>query len=169
MIYLSIKSASASIKEHVEVNGSVTPDITSELKLLLECYAQFLGFSLTEAIEVVMGFSNGESSCVVWLLNFYAIVQIFCGDPLNRYVIPTWIQMLHNYCYRELNWHNCHELRYFRIRKQNGKTFFILIIQTMMPVNYMWRYRKMSCSRNEFAYYYRVCSLRAFFWNICIW
>ncbi|KAL5170177.1 N-terminal acetyltransferase B complex auxiliary subunit NAA25 [Glycine soja] len=65
MIYLSIKSASASIKEHVEVNGSVTPDITSELKLLLECYAQFLGFSLTEAIEVVMGFSNGESSCVV--------------------------------------------------------------------------------------------------------
>ncbi|XP_020221131.1 N-terminal acetyltransferase B complex auxiliary subunit NAA25 [Cajanus cajan] len=65
MIYLSIQSASASIKEHVEVNGSVTPDITSELKLLLECYAQFLGFSLTEAIEVVMGFSNGERSSVV--------------------------------------------------------------------------------------------------------
>ncbi|KAL5164411.1 N-terminal acetyltransferase B complex auxiliary subunit NAA25 [Glycine soja] len=65
MIYLSIQSASASIKEHVEVNGSVTPDIISELKLLLECYAQLLGFSLTEAIEVVMGFSNGERSCVV--------------------------------------------------------------------------------------------------------
>ncbi|KAL2333032.1 hypothetical protein Fmac_014245 [Flemingia macrophylla] len=65
MIYLSIQSASASIKEHVEINGSVTPDITSELKLLLECYAQFLGFSLTEAIEVVMGFSNDDRSCVV--------------------------------------------------------------------------------------------------------
>ncbi|XP_061359920.1 N-terminal acetyltransferase B complex auxiliary subunit NAA25 [Gastrolobium bilobum] len=65
MIYLSIRSASASIKEHVEVNGSVTPDISSELKSLLERYAQFLGFSLSEAIEVVMGFSNGERSSVV--------------------------------------------------------------------------------------------------------
>jgi len=64
MIYLSIQSASVSIKEH-EVNGSVTPDITSELKLLLERYAQFLGFSLTEAIEVVMGFYNEERSSVV--------------------------------------------------------------------------------------------------------
>ncbi|KAK7305478.1 hypothetical protein VNO77_43384 [Canavalia gladiata] len=65
MIYLSIQSASASIKDHVEVNGSVTPDITSELKLLLERYAKFLGFSLSEAIEVVMGFSNAERSSMV--------------------------------------------------------------------------------------------------------
>ncbi|XP_045820585.1 N-terminal acetyltransferase B complex auxiliary subunit NAA25 [Trifolium pratense] len=64
MIYLSIQSASLSIKEHVEVNGSVTPDITLELKLLLERFAQFLGFSLSEAIEVVKGFSNGERSVI---------------------------------------------------------------------------------------------------------
>lgn len=65
MIYLSIQNASASIKEHVEVNGSVTPDITLELKLLLERYAQYLGFSFNEAIEVVMDFSNGQRSSVV--------------------------------------------------------------------------------------------------------
>jgi N-terminal acetyltransferase B complex non-catalytic subunit len=64
MIYLSIQSASSSIKEHVEVNGSVTSDITLELKLLLERFAQFLGFSLSEAIELVKGFSNGERSVV---------------------------------------------------------------------------------------------------------
>ncbi|CAK8566015.1 unnamed protein product [Lathyrus sativus] len=63
MIYLSIQSASSSIKEHV-VNGSVTPGITSELKSLLERFAQFLGFSLSEAVEVVKGFSNGERSVV---------------------------------------------------------------------------------------------------------
>ncbi|CAJ1960492.1 unnamed protein product [Sphenostylis stenocarpa] len=62
MIYLSIQSASASIKEHAELNGSATPDVTSELKLLLERYAQFLGFPLSEAIEAVMGFSNEERS-----------------------------------------------------------------------------------------------------------
>lgn len=65
MIYLSIQSASLSIKEHVAVNGSVKPDITLELKLLLERFSQFLGFSLSEAIEVVKGgFSNGERSVV---------------------------------------------------------------------------------------------------------
>ncbi|RDY04396.1 N-terminal acetyltransferase B complex auxiliary subunit NAA25, partial [Mucuna pruriens] len=65
MIYLSIQSASASIREHVEVYDSAITDIASELKFLLECYAQFLGFSLSEAIEVVMGFSSGERSSVV--------------------------------------------------------------------------------------------------------
>lgn len=59
-----MQSASSSIKEHVEINGSVTPDITLELKLLLERFAQFLGFSFSEAIEVVMSFSNGERSVV---------------------------------------------------------------------------------------------------------
>jgi len=61
------------MKEPAEVNGSIT-DITSELKLLLECYAQFLGFPLTEAIEVVTGFSNEERSCVVCLFSFCATV-----------------------------------------------------------------------------------------------
>ncbi|KAF7833806.1 N-terminal acetyltransferase B complex auxiliary subunit NAA25 [Senna tora] len=66
MIHLSIQSASTSIKEHMEVNGSVPPKISSELKLLLERYAQLLNFSLSEAIDVVMGFSSGERSSVVF-------------------------------------------------------------------------------------------------------
>ncbi|XP_027334003.1 N-terminal acetyltransferase B complex auxiliary subunit NAA25 isoform X2 [Abrus precatorius] len=65
MIYLSIQSASVSIKEHVEVNGSVLTDIAKELKILLDRNAQFLGFSLSEAIEVVMSFSDSEKSPVV--------------------------------------------------------------------------------------------------------
>ncbi|OIV89029.1 hypothetical protein TanjilG_24099 [Lupinus angustifolius] len=65
MIYLSIQCASSSIKEHGKVNGSVTPDVFSEMKLLLERYAQFLGYSLSDAIEVVMGLSSGGRSSVV--------------------------------------------------------------------------------------------------------
>ncbi|KAK7289895.1 hypothetical protein RIF29_03918 [Crotalaria pallida] len=65
MIYLSIQSASSSIKEHVEVNGLVTTDISSEMKSLLERYAQFLGYSLSEAIEVVMGLSSSARSSAV--------------------------------------------------------------------------------------------------------
>ncbi|KAK4278520.1 hypothetical protein QN277_016356 [Acacia crassicarpa] len=60
MIYLSIQRASASVKEIVEVNGSVSPNICSELKLLLERYAQLLGFSLCEAIDMIMDFPSGE-------------------------------------------------------------------------------------------------------------
>ncbi|KAL1348752.1 hypothetical protein HN51_024889 [Arachis hypogaea] len=65
MIYLSIQCVSSSIKEHVEVNGSVSPKISSEMKLLLDRYAKLLGFSLSDAIEVVMGFSSSESTSVV--------------------------------------------------------------------------------------------------------
>ncbi|KAF5744470.1 phagocyte signaling-impaired protein [Tripterygium wilfordii] len=64
MVYLSIQSASAPLKDDMEVNGSVSePKIYSELKFLLEQYAKLLGFSLSDAIEVVMGsFSIQKSS-----------------------------------------------------------------------------------------------------------
>ncbi|KAF2290270.1 hypothetical protein GH714_006936 [Hevea brasiliensis] len=63
MIYLSIQSASVSLKENAEVNGSMSePKISSELKFLLERYAKMLGSSLTDAIEVVMGVSTGLKS-----------------------------------------------------------------------------------------------------------
>ncbi|XP_054797516.1 N-terminal acetyltransferase B complex auxiliary subunit NAA25 isoform X1 [Prosopis cineraria] len=74
MIYLSIQSASASMKEKVEVNGSVPPKMSSELKLLLERYAQLLGFSLPEAVDLVMDFPSSErrsevfgSNLIDWL------------------------------------------------------------------------------------------------------
>ncbi|XP_050218010.1 N-terminal acetyltransferase B complex auxiliary subunit NAA25 isoform X2 [Mercurialis annua] len=59
MIYLSIQSTTVSYKE----NGSISESkISSELKFLLERYAKMLGYSLTDAIEVVMGASTGLKS-----------------------------------------------------------------------------------------------------------
>lgn len=66
MIYLSIQSASASMKENVEANGAVPLKVSSELKLLLERYTQLLGFSLQEAVDVIMDASR-ERSSEVWL------------------------------------------------------------------------------------------------------
>lgn len=66
MIYLSIRSASTSVKENFDVNGSISdPKISSELKILLERYAKMLGFSFSEAIEVVSGVSGGLKSSEV--------------------------------------------------------------------------------------------------------
>ncbi|KAI9196072.1 hypothetical protein LWI28_020834 [Acer negundo] len=63
MIYLSIQSASASRKENLKVNGTMSDqNISSELKHLLGQYAKMLGFSLSDAIEVVMGVSKGQKS-----------------------------------------------------------------------------------------------------------
>ncbi|KAJ4839804.1 hypothetical protein Tsubulata_032010 [Turnera subulata] len=63
MIYLSIQSGSASLKENVEYNGSVSvPKISSELKFFLERYANVLGSSFSDAIEVIMGVYNGSKS-----------------------------------------------------------------------------------------------------------
>lgn len=70
MIYLSIRSASTSVKENFDVNGSISdPKISSELKILLERYAKMLGFSFSEAIEVVSGVSGGLKSSEVFGLD----------------------------------------------------------------------------------------------------
>lgn len=63
MIYLSIQCASASSKENIEVNGSLSdPKVSSELKSLLERYAKLLGCSLSEGIDVVVGVSCSQKS-----------------------------------------------------------------------------------------------------------
>ncbi|KAF3454849.1 hypothetical protein FNV43_RR05297 [Rhamnella rubrinervis] len=67
MIYLSIQSASTSLKENLEVNGSISdPKISSELKILLERYAKMLGFSFFDAIDIVSGVSGGLKSLEVF-------------------------------------------------------------------------------------------------------
>lgn len=81
MIYLSIQSASTSLKENLEVNGSRSdPKIPSELKVLLEHYAKMLGYSFADAIEVVLGVSSGLKSFEV---------------------------ILHHKCYSTLLWLHC--------------------------------------------------------------
>ncbi|GMI92020.1 TRANSCURVATA 2, NatB auxiliary subunit [Hibiscus trionum] len=60
MIYLSIQSASVLYKDSSDTNGSLADPKTSlELKSLLERYAKMLGFSLNDAVDVVMGVSSG--------------------------------------------------------------------------------------------------------------
>lgn len=66
MIYLSIQCASASHKENVEANGSITdPKVSSELKFLLERYAKILGYTFTDAIEVVARASGAQKASEV--------------------------------------------------------------------------------------------------------
>ncbi|KAL8027040.1 hypothetical protein ABFX02_14G069600 [Erythranthe guttata] len=61
MIYLSMYSASTSVKGSIEANGSVVdPKFSSELKMLLERYAKFLEFPFQDAIELVLGVSSGQ-------------------------------------------------------------------------------------------------------------
>ncbi|KAB2081166.1 hypothetical protein ES319_A05G114100v1 [Gossypium barbadense] len=63
MIYLSIQSASVLYKDNSEINDSLAdPKISTELKVLLERYAKMLGFSLNDAIDVVVGVSRGLKS-----------------------------------------------------------------------------------------------------------
>ncbi|GMJ08331.1 TRANSCURVATA 2, NatB auxiliary subunit [Hibiscus trionum] len=60
MIYLSIQSASVLYKDSNDTIGSLAdPKSSLELKSLLERYATMLGFSLNDAVDVVMGVSGG--------------------------------------------------------------------------------------------------------------
>lgn len=61
MIYLSIQCASSSIKGNSNVNGFDSKD-SSELKSLLECYANVLGHTLQDAVELLIGVSSGQKS-----------------------------------------------------------------------------------------------------------
>ncbi|KAF5446637.1 hypothetical protein F2P56_032248 [Juglans regia] len=104
MIYLSIRSASALLKENIEVNGSLSdPKTSSELKFLLERYAKLLGFSLSDSIEVVLGVSSGikpsstiDSDLIDWLnfavfLNAWNLSSHELAQPnLDGYKAGSW-------------------------------------------------------------------------------
>lgn len=70
IVYLSIQCASSSVKGSVEANGSVfDPKLSSELRLLLERYANILGFSFQDAVghafDISSGLNDAEvNSCV---------------------------------------------------------------------------------------------------------
>ncbi|XP_076930880.1 N-terminal acetyltransferase B complex auxiliary subunit NAA25-like [Bidens hawaiensis] len=68
MIYLSIQCASSSIKGNSNINGFDSKDF-SELKSLLESYAKILGFSLPDAVELVISVSNSQKSFEVFSSN----------------------------------------------------------------------------------------------------
>ncbi|OMP02339.1 Tetratricopeptide-like helical [Corchorus olitorius] len=94
LIYLSIQSASVLHKDNSESNGSIPdPKTSSELKTLLERYAKLLGFSLNDAIDVVVGVSRGLKSYeafgadVVDWLNFAVFLNAWnlSSHELGRY------------------------------------------------------------------------------------
>ncbi|KAI3678545.1 hypothetical protein L6452_37841 [Arctium lappa] len=61
LIYLSIQCAPSSVKGNFNVNG-FDSKLSLELKSLLECYANFLGLSFQDAVELVIGVSCGQKS-----------------------------------------------------------------------------------------------------------
>ncbi|KAM0953791.1 putative tetratricopeptide-like helical domain superfamily [Dioscorea sansibarensis] len=92
LVYLSIQVASSFPKENIEPNGSVSDiDCTGEFKCLLERYARNLGLSFEDAIEAVVGISEGKKSFkeynleMVHLINFAVFVNAFnlCSHHLE--------------------------------------------------------------------------------------
>ncbi|ESQ42535.1 hypothetical protein EUTSA_v10012545mg [Eutrema salsugineum] len=75
MIYLSIQCSSTALKESVETNGSGGDfKIFEELKFLLEEYTKMLGYSLSDAVDMITEISQGArtseslgSDLVEWL------------------------------------------------------------------------------------------------------
>ncbi|XP_073144284.1 N-terminal acetyltransferase B complex auxiliary subunit NAA25 isoform X1 [Henckelia pumila] len=77
MVYLSIHSASASVRKNIGANGSVVdPKLSVELKILLERHAKILEFPFMNAVELVLGVSGGQkffeepSSDIIEWMNF---------------------------------------------------------------------------------------------------
>ncbi|GAB4860256.1 hypothetical protein Ancab_011737 [Ancistrocladus abbreviatus] len=77
MIYLSIQCASASAKEKSEINGSLSDsNFSLELKSLLDHYANILGFSLNDAVEVVVEVSESRKPLEAFGLNMIDWVNL---------------------------------------------------------------------------------------------
>ncbi|XP_049366983.1 N-terminal acetyltransferase B complex auxiliary subunit NAA25 [Solanum verrucosum] len=70
LVFLSIQCASSSVKGNVEANGSVfDPKLSSELRLLLERYANILGFSFQDAVGMAFDISSGLKDAEAWSCN----------------------------------------------------------------------------------------------------
>lgn len=70
MVYLSIQCASSAVKGSVEANGSVfDPKLSSDLRLLLERYANILGFSFQDAVGLAFDISSGLKDAEAWSCN----------------------------------------------------------------------------------------------------
>ena len=66
LVYLSIQCVSASVKDNIEANGSLSDSkFLSEMKSLLERYAEIFGFSLNDALKVLLDVTDGKSSLEV--------------------------------------------------------------------------------------------------------
>lgn len=99
MIHLSISSASASVKENIEANGSIADTKFSlDLKILLERYAKILEFPLHDAVELVFGVSSGQKPLEVCSLSFnkFSIIyMLLCSLSFNMSEKSTFTRISH--------------------------------------------------------------------------
>lgn len=66
MIYLSLESAASSVKANIKANGSLPENqVLSELRILLERYANILGFSFHDAVNMISKVPSGYNSSEV--------------------------------------------------------------------------------------------------------
>lgn len=85
MVYLSVQCVSASIKENLEVNGSISNSSFSlEMKSLLEGYVKILGCSLNEAVKVVLDVAEGQRSLEVCII----VYGDFCSFFYYMLILP---------------------------------------------------------------------------------
>lgn len=95
LIYLSVQCVSASIKENIEANGSVSDsNLSLEMKSLLERYVKTLGCSLNEAVKVVLDVAEGGrplealgSDLIEWV-NFAVFLNAWSLSS-HETVLPT--------------------------------------------------------------------------------
>ena len=83
LIYLSIQCASLSIKGTPGINGFDSKDST-ELKLLLETYANFLELPFQDAVELVISVSHGQKS--VEVRNYQMSIINICLLNMGSYM-----------------------------------------------------------------------------------
>ncbi|KAJ0979283.1 hypothetical protein J5N97_014757 [Dioscorea zingiberensis] len=77
LVYLSMHVASSFLKENIEPNGSVSySNFTSEFKCLLERYATNLGLTFEDAIEVIVGISEGKKSFKDYDLDMVHLINL---------------------------------------------------------------------------------------------
>ncbi|KAK4370295.1 hypothetical protein RND71_009770 [Anisodus tanguticus] len=70
IVHLSIQCASSSVKGSFEANGSVfDPRLSSELRLLLDRYANILGFSFQDAVGLAFDILSGLKDAEAWSCN----------------------------------------------------------------------------------------------------
>ncbi|CAH9109432.1 unnamed protein product [Cuscuta epithymum] len=89
MVYLSMHCAATSVKECTESNASpFDPNLSSELKHLLDQYANALGFSVQDALELAFGVLSGHrhleelSNDLIGWMNF--VVFLNAWDLLSH-------------------------------------------------------------------------------------
>jgi N-terminal acetyltransferase B complex non-catalytic subunit len=64
LVYLSMHGSVSSLRE-TEPNGAVSDITVGEMRTLLERYARTIGYSMDDALSMILGMSSGKKSIKV--------------------------------------------------------------------------------------------------------